>query len=80
MGFDRYRTEIVTRTELLVSPVDGAAPMTPVPTCPDWTSGRLLRHVGEGHLKPDQRLDSEQGPEKPAAEVTEALEQVRRER
>ena len=49
LSFDRYRTEIVTQTEQLVSQVDGADLATPVPTCPGWDLGRLLHHVGAGH-------------------------------
>jgi uncharacterized protein (TIGR03083 family) len=49
MDFARHCTEITRQTELLVADVDGADLRLPVPSCPGWTLGMLLRHVGEGH-------------------------------
>jgi uncharacterized protein (TIGR03083 family) len=49
LGYDRYCSEIVTQTALLTSAVKGADLTTPVPSCPDWNLGQLLRHLGGGH-------------------------------
>jgi len=48
MDFPRHCTEIVTQTELLVADVEGADLRAPVPSCPGWTLGMLLRHIGGG--------------------------------
>ena len=50
MGFEHHRTWIVGQTELLVAGLAGGADLrAPVPSCPGWTLGALLRHVGGGH-------------------------------
>jgi uncharacterized protein (TIGR03083 family) len=49
MDFERHCTEIVTQTELLVSGLRGADLHARVPSCPDWSLGDLLRHIGGGH-------------------------------
>jgi uncharacterized protein (TIGR03083 family) len=49
MDYDRHCTEIVTQAELLTTGIEGADLRAPVPSCPDWTLGMLLRHVGGGH-------------------------------
>lgn len=48
MDFDRHCTEIITQTELLAATVAGADLRKPVPSCPEWTLGMLLRHIGGG--------------------------------
>lgn len=47
--FAEHTTWIVAQTGLLVAGVDGADLRAPVPSCPGWTLGALLRHVGGGH-------------------------------
>lgn len=47
--YDRHCAELVAQTDLLRSAVHGADLATPVPTCPGWTLGQLLRHVGGTH-------------------------------
>ncbi|MCC3775830.1 maleylpyruvate isomerase family mycothiol-dependent enzyme [Streptomyces sp. UNOB3_S3] len=49
MGFDRLRAEILTQTDLLRSHVKGVDLSVPVPSCPGWNLGQLLRHVGWAH-------------------------------
>ncbi|HZE41478.1 MAG TPA: maleylpyruvate isomerase family mycothiol-dependent enzyme [Stackebrandtia sp.] len=49
MDFNRHCIEIVHQTELLTHDVSGADLRAPVPSCPDWTLGMLLRHIGFGH-------------------------------
>ncbi|MET7714794.1 maleylpyruvate isomerase family mycothiol-dependent enzyme [Streptomyces sp. NPDC005407] len=49
LSFDRYCAEIVTQTDLLRSRIDGADLTAPVPSCPGWNLGQLLRHLGGGH-------------------------------
>lgn len=49
LSFDRHCAEIVTQTDLLRSHLKGADLSAPVPTCPGWNLGQLLRHVGGAH-------------------------------
>ncbi|MEV8633666.1 maleylpyruvate isomerase family mycothiol-dependent enzyme [Streptosporangium sp. NPDC051023] len=49
LSHDRYCAEIVTQADLLRSAVAGADLTAPVPSCPDWNLGQLLRHIGYGH-------------------------------
>ena len=49
MDFDRYHTEIRTQTALLTADVADADLRSPVPSCPGWRLGDLVRHIGEGH-------------------------------
>ncbi|MEU7042015.1 maleylpyruvate isomerase family mycothiol-dependent enzyme [Streptomyces varsoviensis] len=49
LSLQRYAAEIIAQTDLLRAAVDGADPTAPVPTCPDWNLGRLLRHIGAAH-------------------------------
>ncbi|PRY37930.1 maleylpyruvate isomerase family mycothiol-dependent enzyme [Umezawaea tangerina] len=48
MDFDRHRAEIVAQTELLTASIVDADLTTPVPSCPGWNAGQLLRHLGGG--------------------------------
>jgi uncharacterized protein (TIGR03083 family) len=49
MDFDRHCTEIVTQTELLTTGLGAADLRAPVPSCPGWSLGNLVRHIGGGH-------------------------------
>ncbi|MEV0261768.1 maleylpyruvate isomerase family mycothiol-dependent enzyme [Streptomyces sp. NPDC050617] len=49
LSLQRYAAEIIAQTDLLRSAVEGADHTAPVPTCPDWNLGRLLRHIGAAH-------------------------------
>ncbi|WP_181777672.1 maleylpyruvate isomerase family mycothiol-dependent enzyme [Amycolatopsis pittospori] len=49
MDFDRHCAEIVTQTELLATESADADLASPVPSCPGWTLGNLVRHLGGGH-------------------------------
>lgn len=49
MTFEDYCDAIVAQSGLLVRHTKGADPTAPVPTCPGWHLGRLLRHVGGNH-------------------------------
>ncbi|GAB3847136.1 maleylpyruvate isomerase family mycothiol-dependent enzyme [Dactylosporangium cerinum] len=49
MRFEDHCSWIVAQTELLVSDLPHAPLGRPVPSCPDWTLGALLRHIGGGH-------------------------------
>ncbi|GAA3739917.1 uncharacterized protein (TIGR03083 family) [Spinactinospora alkalitolerans] len=46
---DRHCAEIVAQTDLLRSHIEGADLADPVPSCPGWSLGQLLRHLGGGH-------------------------------
>ncbi|MFE5190953.1 maleylpyruvate isomerase family mycothiol-dependent enzyme [Streptomyces sp. NPDC056628] len=48
-AFEHHCDEIVTQTERLTAHVRGADLSAPVHTCPGWTLGQLLRHVGGDH-------------------------------
>ena len=48
-SYGGYCDEIVAQTDLLRSHLKGADSTVPVPTCPGWNLGQLVRHVGEGH-------------------------------
>jgi uncharacterized protein (TIGR03083 family) len=50
LGFDRYHAELDAETARLAALSHGADPALPVPTCPTWTLGELVRHVGCGDL------------------------------
>ncbi len=49
LSYDRYCAEIVAQTDLLRSRIKGSDLTAPVPSCPDWNVGQLLRHLGGGH-------------------------------
>lgn len=49
LTFDDHCDAIVAQTDLLVRHIKGADATAPVPTCPGWDLGRLLRHVGGDH-------------------------------
>ncbi|WP_399089153.1 maleylpyruvate isomerase family mycothiol-dependent enzyme [Streptomyces sp. BBFR2] len=47
--FDRRCAEIARQTAQLRDLVEGADALTPVPGCPGWHLGQLVRHVGGAH-------------------------------
>jgi uncharacterized protein (TIGR03083 family) len=49
LSYHRYCAEIAVQTELLASVVQDADMTVPVPSCPDWNVGQLLRHLGGVH-------------------------------
>ncbi|WP_431775492.1 maleylpyruvate isomerase family mycothiol-dependent enzyme [Streptomyces cucumeris] len=49
LSLDRYATEIVAQTERLRDLVRHADLDVPVPGCPGWNLGQLLRHVNGTH-------------------------------
>ncbi|MFF7654735.1 maleylpyruvate isomerase family mycothiol-dependent enzyme [Streptomyces sp. NPDC007983] len=48
LSYDRLCSEIVAQTGLLTSGIEGADLTVPVPSCPGWNVGQLLRHLGGG--------------------------------
>lgn len=48
VSYDRYCSEIVAQTALLARVIEGADLTMPVPSCPGWNVGQLLRHLGGG--------------------------------
>ncbi|MGH8792686.1 MAG: maleylpyruvate isomerase family mycothiol-dependent enzyme [Stackebrandtia sp.] len=48
LSFDRCCAEIVAQTDLLRAAVADADMTVPVPSCPGWNLGQLLRHLGGG--------------------------------
>ena len=49
LSHERHCSEIVAQAELLRAAVAGADLTVPVPTCPGWDLGQLLRHLGGTH-------------------------------
>ncbi|MCI3273992.1 maleylpyruvate isomerase family mycothiol-dependent enzyme [Streptomyces cylindrosporus] len=49
LTFEDHCRAIVDQTDLLRTEAADADPTTPVPSCPGWDLGRLLRHVGGDH-------------------------------
>jgi uncharacterized protein (TIGR03083 family) len=49
LSYDRYCDEIITQTHLLRSVIRDADMTVSVPSCPGWSLGQLLRHLGGGH-------------------------------
>ena len=48
LTYSRYADEIVAQTGTLRAAVAGADLTRPVPSCPGWNAGQLLRHLGGG--------------------------------
>ncbi|MCW2651205.1 MAG: hypothetical protein QOE41_1776 [Mycobacterium sp.] len=48
LDFDDYCAAIVAQTDMLRAAIDGADLTRPVPSCPGWNVGQLLRHLGGG--------------------------------
>ena len=48
LAFERYCAEIVAQADAMAGAVRGADLSTPVPTCPGWDVGQLVRHLGGG--------------------------------
>jgi hypothetical protein len=46
LSYERRCDEIVAQTGLLTSTITGADLTVPVPSCPGWNAGQLLRHLG----------------------------------
>ncbi|HEY2056857.1 MAG TPA: maleylpyruvate isomerase family mycothiol-dependent enzyme [Amycolatopsis sp.] len=80
MDFQSQCAAIVGQTELLQATVAGADLGTIVPSCPEWTLGQLLNHVGAAHrwaeeivrtraeqLPPDQELRQLGSTQRPAS-------------
>jgi uncharacterized protein (TIGR03083 family) len=49
MDFERHCAEIVAQTKLLTEGLTGADLTARVPSCPEWSLGGLLRHLGGAH-------------------------------
>jgi uncharacterized protein (TIGR03083 family) len=49
LSYSRHCAEIVAQTDLLRSHIAGADLTAPVPSCPGWSLGQLVRHLGGGH-------------------------------
>ena len=50
VDYERLCSEIVAQTDLLRAHIamEGADMTLPVPTCPGWNVGQLVRHLGGG--------------------------------
>ncbi|WP_326834320.1 maleylpyruvate isomerase family mycothiol-dependent enzyme [Amycolatopsis rhabdoformis] len=47
LGSGRYGREVLAQSAAFAVLVDGADPTVTVPTCPEWTLGELVGHVGQ---------------------------------
>lgn len=45
-AYEQHCTEIVTQSELLAAGIAGRDMTLPVPSCPGWNVGQLVRHLG----------------------------------
>ncbi|WP_217213025.1 maleylpyruvate isomerase family mycothiol-dependent enzyme [Streptomyces sp. AC550_RSS872] len=61
LSFERHCDEIVSQTERLTAHVRGADMTAPVPTCPGWNLGQLLRHVGGDHRWAEEAVRTRAG-------------------
>ncbi|WP_328326042.1 MULTISPECIES: maleylpyruvate isomerase family mycothiol-dependent enzyme [unclassified Streptomyces] len=83
LGHDRYCTELLRQTDLLGAALAGADLTATVPTCPEWSLGELVRHVGRAHrwaetivrTKATEAVPPDQVPDSagPADDAPEAL-------
>jgi uncharacterized protein (TIGR03083 family) len=48
LPFDRYCAEIETQSDELAATIAGTDLTAPVPSCPGWDVGQLVRHLGGG--------------------------------
>lgn len=55
---DRLSGEIVAQTQILLDAADGADLSVTVPSCPDWTLGQLLRHVGHAQQEATKQVSA----------------------
>lgn len=49
LSHDRLASEIIRQSDLLGAAIAGTDLTTPVPSCPGWNVGQLVRHVDGGH-------------------------------
>lgn len=65
LPFDRYCAEIVAQSELIRTTIAGADLASPVPSCPGWNVGQLVRHVGGAHREAESvvRTGEQPGPD-----------------
>ncbi|WP_112239207.1 maleylpyruvate isomerase family mycothiol-dependent enzyme [Kribbella monticola] len=54
MKYNEYCDQIVVQAGLFAQHLIDADLATPVPTCPGWTVGQLVRHVGGAHREAEQ--------------------------
>jgi uncharacterized protein (TIGR03083 family) len=62
LPFVRYCTEIVAQAELVRTAIAGADLATPVPSCPGWNVGQLIRHVGGAHREAETVVRTREQP------------------
>lgn len=56
LSYERHCAEIVAQTDQLRSTIEDADLNAPVPTCPGWNVGQLLRHLGGGQRWAEQTV------------------------
>ncbi|MEW2527202.1 maleylpyruvate isomerase family mycothiol-dependent enzyme [Streptomyces sp. NPDC047071] len=85
LPYERYRDQVAAQLQSLRATLDGADLSVTVPTCPDWTLDRLVRHTGgavrwvELHVRtrateniPDAQVPGFEGPEGGGAAALDA--------
>jgi len=68
LSYNRLCDEIAAQTDALRSHIRGADMTAPVPTCPDWNLGQLLRHLG-GAQRSAERIVRTRATEPPSGEA-----------
>src|SRR6266511_4349466 len=69
---DRYCDEVITQTGLLRDILQGADLSLTVPTCPDWTLARLVRHIGGNLRSVETAVRTGRAVEDPVRQVPDA--------
>src|SRR6266487_3426340 len=69
---DRYCDEVITQTGLLRDILQGADLSLTVPTCPDWTLARLVRHIGGNLRSVETAVRTGRAVEDPGRQVPDA--------
>jgi uncharacterized protein (TIGR03083 family) len=72
LAHDRYCDEIVGQTDLLRDVLRGADLSVTVPTCPDWTLGQLVRHIGGNHRALETAVRTGTAVQDPGRQVPDA--------
>ena len=62
MDYSQYCDQLVTQAALLNQHLVDADLSTPVPSCPGWNVGQLVRHVGGAHREAEYVVRNGQAP------------------
>ncbi|MEW2389441.1 maleylpyruvate isomerase family mycothiol-dependent enzyme [Streptomyces venezuelae] len=71
LGHERYCDEVARQLDLLRATLTGADLTVTVPTCPDWTLARLVRHTGGAVRWSERLVATRAGQDIPEADIPE---------